>query len=90
MLEIQGLARCDQYLNAGRISEYRIDKVGAVKHVFEIIEQQQQRFVLEVVEQLPLRLSFAIECQAERLGDGRHQQIAAREGLQGYEHRAVR
>ena len=58
-----------------------LTQCGPIKQVFKIIENQQQCFFLEKVEQLLLRLIFAVERQANRLGDGRNEQIAAREWL---------
>jgi hypothetical protein len=57
--------------------------------VFEIIEDQQECFVAEVVEQLGFQLAFAVEREAERLDNGRNERVAARERLQSHEYGAV-
>src|SRR5215207_2117998 len=72
----QCLSRCGQYRNARSIREHAGDKCCPIKQVFKIIEYQQQCFFREIVEQLLVRLTFAVERQAKSLGDGRNEQIA--------------
>ena len=67
--------------HARRRREHGGDKCCPIKQVFKIIEQQQQCFVVQIVEQLLLRITFAVERHAKRLGDGRNKQIAASKWL---------
>ena len=86
---MQCLARGGQDLQAWRGREQGGDDCCRVEQMLEIIENQQQGFIVQEVEQLLLEIPLAVGSQAHRLGDRRNQQIAAREWLQRHEHRAL-